>query len=136
MARAENDTTVHHGRKKRVMLVDDEIDVISVLKIVLEDNGFQVDPFEDPLYALRNYKTGLYDLLILDIKMPEMDGFELYDEIKKIDNKVKVCFLTASEMYYSKSRKEKYSLIDKDLFIQKPIENEDLVKVIGKILGS
>jgi CheY-like chemotaxis protein len=136
MARAENDTTVHHGRKKRVMLVDDEIDVISVLKIVLEDNGFQVDPFEDPLYALRNYKTGLYDLLILDIKMPEMDGFELYDEIKKIDNKVKACFLTASEMYYSKSRKEKYSLIDKDLFIQKPIENEDLVKVIGKILGS
>jgi CheY-like chemotaxis protein len=136
MARAENDTTIHHGRKKRVMLVDDEIDVISVLKIVLEDNGFQVDPFEDPLYALRNYKTGLYDLLILDIKMPEMDGFELYDEIKKIDNKVKVCFLTASEMYYSKSRKEKYSLIDKDLFIQKPIENEDLVKVIGKILGS
>ncbi len=136
MARAENDTTVHHGRKKRVMLVDDEIDVISVLKIVLEDNGFQVDPFEDPLYALRNYKTGLYDLLILDIKMPEMDGFELYDEIKKIDDKVKVCFLTASEMYYSKSRKEKYSLIDKDLFIQKPIENEDLVKVIGKILGS
>ena len=136
MARAENDTTVHHGRKKRVMLVDDEIDVISVLKIVLEDNGFQVDPFEDPLYALRNYKTGLYDLLILDIKMREMDGFELYDEIKKIDDKVKVCFLTASEMYYSKSRKEKYSLIDKDLFIQKPIENEDLVKVIGKILGS
>jgi FixJ family two-component response regulator len=50
MARAENDTTVHHGRKKRVMLVDDEIDVISVLKIVLEDNGFQVDPFEDPLH--------------------------------------------------------------------------------------
>jgi CheY-like chemotaxis protein len=136
MARAENDTTIHHGRKKRVMLVDDEIDVISVLKIVLEDNGFQVDPFEDPLYALRNYKTGLYDLLILDIKMPEMDGFELYDEIKKIDNKVKVCFLTASEMYYSKSRKEKYSLIDKDLFIQKPIENEDLVKVVGKIIGS
>jgi CheY-like chemotaxis protein len=78
----------------------------------------------------------MYDLLILDIKMPEMDGFELYDEIKKIDNKVKVCFLTASEMYYSKSKKEKYSLIDKDLFIQKPIENEDLVKVIGKILGS
>jgi CheY-like chemotaxis protein len=136
MAKAENRNTKNNGSKTRVMLVDDEIDVISVLKIVLEENGFLVDSFEDPVFALKNYKTGLYDLLILDIKMPEMDGFELYDEIKKIDDKAKVCFLTASEMYYSKLRKEKYSSIDKELFIQKPIENEDLVKSISKILDS
>ena len=128
--------TKNNDRKKRVMLVDDEFDIISVLKVVLEENGFQVDPFEDSICALRSYKAGLYDLLILDIKMPEMDGFELYDEINKIDNKVKVCFLTASEMYYSKLRKEKYCSIDKDLFIQKPIENEDLVKALSKILDS
>jgi CheY-like chemotaxis protein len=118
------------------MIVDDEPDVISVLKIVLEENGFEVDSFIDPIAASKNYRTGLYDLLILDIKMPKMDGFELHDEIKKIDDKAKVCFLTASEMYYKKSRREKYCSLDKDLFIQKPIANEDLVAELNKMLTS
>jgi DNA-binding response OmpR family regulator len=62
----------------------------------LEDGGFQVDTFTDPLLALSTIKAGSkYDLLILDIKMPDMNGFELYEEIRKIDNKVRVCFLTA-----------------------------------------
>jgi CheY-like chemotaxis protein len=130
-----NNIKNNNSSKKRIMIVDDEPDVISVLKIVLEENGFQVDSFEDAIAALKNYKTGLYDLLILDIKMPEMDGFELYDEIKKRDDRAKVCFLTASEMYYKKSRKEKYCLLDKDLFIQKPIENEELVKEINKMIS-
>src|SRR5918912_3099335 len=119
---------------KKVMIVDDEPDVISVLEIVLKDNGFEVDSFTDPIAALKSYSVGIYDLLILDIKMPKMDGFELYDEIKKIDDNAKVCFLTASEMYYKNSRVEKYCSLDKDLFIQKPIANEDLVEEINKIL--
>jgi len=118
------------------MVVDDEPDVISVLEIVLEENGFEVDSFTDPIAALKNYRVGIYDLLILDIKMPKMDGFELYDEIKKIDDNAKICFLTASEMYYMNSRKEKYCSLDKDMFIQKPIANEDLVEEINKILNS
>ena len=121
---------------KKVMIVDDEPDVISVLEIVLKDNGFEVDSFTDPIAALKNYRVGIYDLLILDIKMPKMDGFELYDEIKKIDDNAKVCFLTASEMYYKNSRIEKYFSLDKDLFIQKPIANEDLVEEINKMLNS
>jgi CheY-like chemotaxis protein len=136
MVKIENNNIKNNDSKTRVMIVDDEPDVISILKIVLEDNGFQVDSFEEPILALKTYKTGLYDLLILDIKMPEMDGFELYDEIKKIDDKAKVCFLTASEMYYSKLREDKYCSLDKDLFIQKPIENEQLVQHINKILDS
>ena len=83
---------------KRVLLVDDEPDLNLTLKITLEENGFKVDSFTDPLSALENFKeevAGMYELLILDIKMPEMDGFELYRQIKKIDDKVKVCFLTA-----------------------------------------
>jgi len=131
MAKIENNTS----NTKKVMLVDDEADVISVLKVVLEENGFEVDTFEDPIVALKSYRAGVYDLLILDIKMPEMDGFELYDQIKKIDDNAKVCFLTASEMYYKNSRKEKYCSLDKDLFIQKPIANEDLVEEINKILS-
>ena len=126
MAKIENNTS----NTKKIMVVDDEIDVISVLEIVLEENGFEVDTFEDPIVALKSYRAGLYDLLILDIKMPEMDGFELYDQIKKIDDNAKVCFLTASEMYYKNSRK-----LDKDFLIQKPIANEDLVEEINKILS-
>ncbi|MFL6456703.1 MAG: response regulator [Nitrososphaeraceae archaeon] len=124
------------SKGKKIMIVDDEPDITSMLKIVLEDNGFEVDAFEDAIVALKYYKASLYDLLILDIKMPEMDGFELYDEIKKIDDKMKVCFLTASEMYYNKLRKDKYSSLDKVLFIQKPIENEELVNIVNKILNS
>ena len=130
MTKIENNTS----NIKKVMVVDDEADVISVLEIVLEENGFEVDTFEDPIVALKSYKAGVYDLLIFDIKMPKMDGFELYDEIKKIGDNAKVCFLTASEMYYKASRKEKYCSLDKDLFIQKPIANEDLVQEINKIL--
>jgi DNA-binding response OmpR family regulator len=126
MAKIENNTS----NTKKVMVVDDETDVLSVVGIVLKENGFEVDTFEDPIVALKSYRAGVYDLLILDIKMPEMDGFELYDQIKKIDDNAKVCFLTASEMYYKNSRK-----LDKDLLIQKPIANEDLVQEINKILS-
>jgi CheY-like chemotaxis protein len=132
MARIENNI----NNAKKVMIVDDEPDVISVLEIVLNENGFEVDSFTDPTAALKNYRAGIYDLLILDIKMPKMDGFELYDQIRKIDDNAKVCFLTASEMYYKNSRVEKYCSLDKDLFIQKPIANEDLIEEINKRLNS
>ena len=131
MAKMVNNT----NNAKKVMVVDDEPDVISVLEIVLQENGFEVDSFTDPIAALKNYRVGIYDLLILDIKMPKMDGFERYDEIKKIDDNAKICFLSASEMYYMNSRKEKYCSLEKDLFIQKPIANEDLVEEINKILS-
>jgi CheY-like chemotaxis protein len=67
-------------RIKRILLVDDEYDVILVTKVVLEKNGFKVDSFTDASEALENFTTGLYDLVILDVKMPEMDGFYLYDK--------------------------------------------------------
>jgi DNA-binding response OmpR family regulator len=85
---------------RKILIVDDESDIASAFDMILQMNRFEVDSFIDPITALKNHKVGLYDLLILDMKMPKMDGSELYDEIKKID-KAKVCFLTASEMYYS-----------------------------------
>ena len=108
----------------------------TVLKKVFEQSGFNADSYDDPILALENFKACSYDLLLLDIKMPEMDGFHLYQEMKKIDSKIKVCFLTASEMYYEQFRKEQYSTIDKDLFLRKPIENEDLIKKINTIINS
>jgi CheY-like chemotaxis protein len=66
--------------------------------------------------------------------MPKMDGFELYDKLKKRDSDVKVCFLTASELYYEEFRKKEYCAIDKNLFIRKPIDNENLLKEVNKII--
>ena len=109
------------------------------IKGILENAGFKVDSFNDPIFVLNSYKANFYDLIILDILMPKMNGFELYIKIKEKDPKVKVCFLTASEYYYERFRK-KYSselvkLLDKEFFIQKPINNEDLIKYVITIIN-
>jgi CheY-like chemotaxis protein len=122
-------------RKKKILLVEDEQDLSVVFNMVLEDGGYEVDCFTEPVLVLKNFKTGLYDLVILDIKMPEMDGFELHRQLKKIDSAVKICFLTASEMYYEEFRKDEFCRLDKDLFLRKPIKNEDLIKEIHRIIN-
>lgn len=119
---------------KRILIVDDEPDVNLALRIVLEDNNFIVDSFNDPLRALENFKANLYDLIILDIKMPKKDGFEVYKEILKIDNRVQVCFLTAGDINY-RSLKETFPTLDENQFIRKPIENIELIKQIHKIIN-
>jgi len=130
------ETTNPNGKKKKVLIVDDEPDINTILKKVFEQNGFNADSYDNPILALENFKPGSYDILLLDIKMPEMDGFQLYRKMKRIDSKVKVCFLTASEMYYERFRdEEEFNEIDKDLFLQKPIENEDLIKKINTIIS-
>jgi DNA-binding response OmpR family regulator len=121
-------------KEKRILIVDDEPDVNLALRIVLEDNSFIVDSFNDPLRALENFKANLYDLIILDIKMPKKDGFEVYKEILKIDNKVKVCFLTAGDINY-RSLKETFPTLEENQFIRKPIENIELIKQIHKIIN-
>jgi DNA-binding response OmpR family regulator len=122
--------------QKKILVVDDEPDLTMLSGLALEYYGFKVDSFTDPQEALSNYKPGYYDLVILDIKMPKMDGFQLYDEIKKKDHKAKVCFLTASELYYEEFRKREYNAIDKNLFIRKPIQNEELLKEVNRIINS
>ena len=120
-------------RKNRILIVDDEDDVNLLFKMVLEDNGFKVDTFNDPLVALQNFTTGSYDLLILDMLMPNMNGFELYQKIRMLDDKVKICFLTASGINHEEFKKRAASIasIENDdivnCFISKPIENEDLI---------
>jgi DNA-binding NtrC family response regulator len=122
--------------KKRILIVDDEPDISSLFKMVLEQNNeFTVHSFTRPLLALRDFKDNFYDLLIIDIKMPEMDGLDFYREIRKIDKKVKLCFITASEKYYEQFRKEIYDkLLGESYFIQKPIANEDLLKLVNTMI--
>src|ERR687890_2238621 len=84
-----------NNKKKKILFVDDEPDMTTIRKMALERVGLDVDAFNDPTLALYNFKPKLYNLVPLDIKMPQMDGFELYKHIKKIDPDVLVCFLTA-----------------------------------------
>jgi DNA-binding response OmpR family regulator len=117
---------------KSVLIVDDEADINLSLKVTLEENGFEVNTFDDPIVALEHFKRGSYDLLILDIKMPVLNGFELYREIRRIDNEVKVCFLTAGEMYYGAYA----DIFNENQFIRKPIENKELINRVNEIINS
>jgi DNA-binding response OmpR family regulator len=103
--------------------------------MVLEDNGFLVDSYTDPTLALSDSKPGLYDLLLLDIRMPKMNGLDLYQKMKEIDSNARVCFLTASELFYEKYRKiSAYPRVDKEKFIQKPFRTEELIRTLNEIM--
>jgi CheY-like chemotaxis protein len=121
--------------RSRILIIDDEPDITLAFRKSLTDKGFeQVDTANDPILALKNFKAGSYDLLIIDIVMPQMDGFSLYEEIRKIDNKVKVCFITAFEMNYEALRgvfPSATSTDDIGCFIRKPVDMDDLVKRIN-----
>ncbi len=117
-----------------ILIVDDDADITLAFKKGLENDGFKVDVFNDPLQALLNFKASNYDLLLLDIRMPKMNGFELYKEIEKIDNGVKVCFITAYEVYYEALR-EVFPSLEVECFIRKPIEIASLVKKIKSELN-
>ena len=123
---------------KRILLVDDEPDIIFTIQKILEENGFAADTFNDPILALNNYKVNFYDLVILDIKMPKMDGFELYLKIREKDLNVKICFLTAITRFNEDFRKTRVALdktINEEYFIQKPIKTEDLVKKLTSLMN-
>jgi DNA-binding response OmpR family regulator len=129
----DNQTTVQLEIGKRILVVDDEIDVCFVLDKLLGENGFVVDSYLDPLLALEKFKPHSYSLVILDIKMPYLNGFALYREIMRLDKKVKVCFLTAGEMYYGYS--DIFSSLPANCFIRKPIENQELMNRINEIIA-
>ena len=124
-------------KNNRILLVDNEIDISSAFKIGLEDNGFEVDAFDKPDAALSYFNQGMYDLLLLDIKMPKMNGIEFYQKMKEIDTKVKVCFITASEIYYYKEiAKGLFPVLGIRRLIRKPIKMENLVKELKQELES
>jgi DNA-binding NtrC family response regulator len=118
---------------KNIIFIDDEKDVTFTIKTILEQTGlFHVDTFTDPDLALKRFKPNFYAVVLIDIMMPKMGGFELYEQIKKIDFDAKVCFLTASEMYHSEVREVEHCALNEDLFLQKLISNEDLLREIDK----
>jgi DNA-binding response OmpR family regulator len=121
-------------RVYRILIVDDEADITLTFTKALKENGFEVNSFNDPEKALSSFKTGYYDLLLLDIRMPVMDGFKLHAKLKEIDCDVKVCFITAYEIYYNTLKKD-YPSFDIGCFIHKPISMADLIKEVCTQLG-
>ena len=120
---------------KKILVVDDEPDISSSIKRGLERNGFQVDAYTDPEKALSEFKPGMYDLLLVDIRMPKLNGFELYREIKKKNDQSKICFFTAFEVYYEEFKKV-FPTLDVKCFIRKPITISDLIAHINTELNS
>jgi DNA-binding response OmpR family regulator len=122
------------NKLKKIMVVDDEDDLIFLLQILLEQKGYKVNAFTDPLLALQSFKAGIYDLAILDIKLPSLNGFDLYERIKRIDDFVKVCFFTASD---EDLKTQKYSRLRKKvIIIRKPISNEELLKKVDEAINT
>jgi DNA-binding response OmpR family regulator len=120
---------------KRIAVVDDEVDITAVLKKGLEHHGFAVNIFNDPQAALASFKPGVYDLMIIDIRMPKLNGFDLYRELRKKDSGVKVCFLTAFEIYYEEFRKM-FPTVDVRAFIRKPVSISSLVSQVNSTIES
>ena len=132
IVQSTNNESLHPQKIVKVLIVDDEPDLTSAMKIGLSNQEYLVDVANDPEMVLRNYVANSYDLLILDIRMPKMNGFELYKGIRKIDDKVKVCYLTAFEVYYEEFKKA-FPDLDITHFIRKPISMSDLVLQIMRL---
>ena len=120
--------------KPRVLVVDDEPDINLTFKTGLEANGFIVDAFSDPVLALSNYKSGVYDLLLLDVRMPQINRFELYEKFRKIDSNVKACFIKAHDVHYQ-SLKEIFPA-SKEMLLSGakgvPLSLDDLIETVER----
>ncbi len=117
----------------RVLIVDDEKDLVKSLKTGLERFGFNVDAYDDPLIALANFKSTKYDIAVLDIRMPNLNGFELYKELRKIDGQTSFCFLTAFDIYLSEFEKM-FPDSGVKTFFKKPIGVGKLAKQLNAIM--
>ena len=76
------------------MIIDDDKDITNLFKMFLECNGYNVDAYTNPVEGIQNFRRNSHDLIILDLKMPKMNGMTLYRKIKEIDDTVVVCFRT------------------------------------------
>ena len=121
---------------KRILIVDDERDAGRTFEMILKSYGFEVDCFTDPTMALKQFKPNLYDLTILDIKMPEPNGFELYDRFKSKDSNIKTLFITAlsSVEPYNTHNSKVYPLKGTRHFIKKPVGKDDLLRQVYSLL--
>ena len=117
---------------KNILVVDDEPDLTLSLQLGLERRGFNVITFNDPRLALENTRSHDYDLIITDIRMPKMTGFELYREIRKHDRLTPICFFSAFEIF-QKEFETMFPNVDGTVFLKKPINLSELELRINEL---
>ena len=123
--------------KKRILIVDEEKDVGRTFETILKNYGFEIDYFTDPAVALEKFKPNLYDLTILDINMPEINGFELYDQLKSRDSNIKTLFITglSSVESYNTHNSKVYPLKGQRHFMAKPVSNKELLEHVYAMIN-
>jgi two-component system, OmpR family, response regulator ChvI len=121
--------------RKRVLLVDDEPDICMIYQMVLEDAGYECISYTDPVKALQEFRPNYYDLIILDIILPVLNGFDLCKKIIELDRTVRIIFITAAKEYYEQFRTQCFPELGKINYIQKPVGNDELVRIVNMIVG-
>jgi DNA-binding response OmpR family regulator len=123
--------------KKRILIVDEEKDVGGTFETILKNYGFDIDYFTDPAVALEKFEPNLYDLTILDIRMPKINGFELYEQLKSRDSNIKTLFLTglSSVESYNTQNSKVYPLKGRRHFMVKPVSNKELLEHVYAMIN-
>jgi DNA-binding response OmpR family regulator len=126
-----NDLLQKEPLTKRILIVDDDPDITYTFKEGIEyysssSSSIKVYTYNDPLVALSEFKPNYYDLILLDIHLPVLNGFELYEKILKLDINVKACFMSAAQINREALR-EIYPSISLGCFIRKPVTIDYLV---------
>ena len=118
----------------KILVADDDPDITSLYKTALEGHkGFEVETFNDPRNALSNFKPHYYDISLIDVRMPSMNGFELYNELKKLDPIIKVCFITGYEVNY-RALQSIFPELDQECYISKSITMRELKEHVNHLL--
>jgi DNA-binding response OmpR family regulator len=120
------------GGKRRILVIDNDSDICTVYQMVLQDEGYDCNSYTDSVKALQEFKAGSYDLILLDLKMPRLSGFDLCKKIREFDKIVKIFFVTgsSSQAFFEKITQDQDPLLKDIDYIQKPIANHELVSVI------
>lgn len=119
---------------KKILIVDDDPNITFTFSKILEKEGYQIDDYNDSLRAARDFRAGLYGLALIDIRMPKMNGFELFREIRKKDSQIKVCFITAYEI--STDEVGSPSVNGSVVFMKKPIDREQLIQQVQTLVSA
>jgi DNA-binding response OmpR family regulator len=120
--------------KRRILIIDDDIDINNLFKLFLEYDGYNVDAFTDPIDALYSFRKNAYDLVLLDLKMPKMNGMLLYEKLQNIDPDLLFCFITANKEYIEHLKKNNPDI--EKIVIYKPILLSELRSKIHLLLAN